>query len=206
MTRLFEDSRKLILDKIKDGVCAFEVGRPTCLSTDWSKDSIGFILQQKTCSCDIHDAPLCCPDGWRLVLAGSHFTLPAESRYAPIEGEALAVTYGLEKCRLCVMACPNLIVAVDHAPLVKLFGGRSLNDIPNPRLLRLKEKTLPFSYSIKHVPGVANKGPDSLSRDPVTPAEAACDLEATIHACIGLDWICLTTTHVLQDILAVLHK
>ena len=23
---------------------------------------------------------------------------------------------------------------------------------------------------------------------------------------IGLDWICLTTTHVLQDILAVLHK
>ena len=95
--------------------------------------------------------PWCCPDGWRLVLAGSRFTLLALSRYAPIEGEALAVTYGLEKCRLYVMGCPNLIVAVDHASLVKLLGDWSLNDIPNPRLLRLKEKTLPFSYSIKHV-------------------------------------------------------
>ena len=35
----------------------FGYGRPTCLSTDWSKNGIGFIQQQKTYSCDIHDAP-----------------------------------------------------------------------------------------------------------------------------------------------------
>ena len=28
----------------------------------------------------------------------------------------------------------------------------------------------------------------------------------SIYFYIELDWICLTTTHVLQDILAVLHK
>ena len=32
---------------------------------------------------------------------------------------------------------------------------------------------------------------------------AACSAE---QVWIGLDWICLATTHVLQDILAVLHK
>ena len=31
-------------------------------------------------------------------------------------------------------------------------------------------------------------------------------LPCRISKWIGLDWICLTTTHVLQDILAVLHK
>ena len=74
------------------------------------------------------------------------------------------------------MRCPNLIVAVDHAPLVKLLGNWSLNDIPNPRLLCLKN--LPVRYSIKHVPRIANKGPDSLSRHSVILAEDAGDLEA----------------------------
>ncbi len=102
------------------------------------------------------------------MLAGSRFTSPAESRYAPIEGEALAVTYALEKCRQYIMGCPDLTIVVDHAPLVKLLGDRSLHDISNPRLLRLKEKTLLYNYTIKHIPGVNNKGPDALSRKPVS--------------------------------------
>ena len=48
---------------------------------------------------------------------------------------------GLGPCCLYVMGCPNLIVAVDHVPLVILLGDWSLNDISNSRLLRLKEKT-----------------------------------------------------------------
>ena len=39
-------------------------------------------------------------DGWCFVLTGSRFTLLAESCYTPIKGEALVVTYGLEKCPL----------------------------------------------------------------------------------------------------------
>ena len=42
------------------------------------------------------------------------------------------------------MGCPNLIVAVDNAPLVKPLGDWSLNDVPNSHLLHLKEETLPF--------------------------------------------------------------
>ena len=73
---------------------------------------------------------------------GSRFTRPAESRYAPVEGEALAVVYSLDKAKHFVLGCSDLIVAVDHKPLLKIFGDRSLADIPNPRLRNLKEKTL----------------------------------------------------------------
>jgi len=168
LSAAFEESRQQILQRIKHGVHTFEVGKSTCLSTDWSKEGVGFILQQKSCTCNMELAPLCCNDGWQLVLAGSRFTTPAESRYAPVEGEALAVTYALEKCRQYIMGCPDLTIVVDHAPLVKLLGDRSLHDISNPRLLRLKEKTLLYNYTIKHIPGVNNKGPDALSRKPVS--------------------------------------
>ena len=185
LTKLFEASRTAISQKIQDGVRTFEIDRPTCLSTDWSQQGIGFTLQQKICICDIKAAPLCCPDGWKLVLAGSRFTSAAESRYAPVEGEALAVTYGLEKCRLYIAGCHDLIVAVDHAPLVKLLSDRHLNDIPNPRLLRLKEKTLNFTYNITHVPGVKNKGPDALSRYPVAQPDEVSEIEARVIASIS---------------------
>jgi len=69
---------------------------------------------------------------------GSRFTHPAESRYAPIEVEALAVADALDKARHFVLECCDLIIAVDHKPLLKLFGDRSLEDIPNMRLRNLK--------------------------------------------------------------------
>ena len=45
-------------------------------------------------------------------------------------------------------------------------------------------RRLPFRYSIKHVPRVANKGPDSLSHHSVILAEDAGDLEASVHASV----------------------
>ena len=106
-----------------------------------------------------------------MTLVGSRFTSSAESRYAPIEGEALAVVDALEKSRHFVLGCDNLIIAVDHKPLVKVFGDRSLHDIENPRLRNLKEKTLRFRFRIVHVPGARNAAADSVSRNPVGVSE-----------------------------------
>jgi hypothetical protein len=47
-----------------------------------------------------------------------------------------------------------------------VLGDRHLEDIPNPRLLNLKEKTLRFKFSLVHVPGSKNKSPDAASRYP----------------------------------------
>ena len=43
---LFQKSRNDILDKIAEGVKMFEIGRPTCLATDWSKTGVGYFLYQ----------------------------------------------------------------------------------------------------------------------------------------------------------------
>lgn len=104
-------------------------------------------------------------------MVGSRFTHPAESRYAPIEGEALAVADALDKARHFVLGCSNLTVAVDHRPLVKIFGDRSLEDIPNTRLRNIKERTLKYRFKMVHIPGVKNKASDALSRHPTGPVQ-----------------------------------
>ena len=104
-------AKEKIIEAVTDGVKYFEMGRQTCLATDWSKQGIGFFLMQKWCKCvKIH--PSCCPGGWKLVLAGGRFTKPAESRYSPVEGELLAVADALYKARHFILGCDNLVQGV----------------------------------------------------------------------------------------------
>ena len=161
----FEKSKNEIVQLVKEGVSTFDVKKTTCLAPDWSKQGMGFLLLQKYCLCPLTKAPVCCPEGWRLVFAGSRFCTEAESRYAPIEGEASAIAWSLNKCRMYVMGCPNLIVVTDHAPLLGIFSNRDLSKINNPRLLKLKEKTLFYRFSIQHCPGKWHRGSDAVSRN-----------------------------------------
>lgn len=162
---LFEESKQLIIDEIQEGVTIFDKSKPTCLATDWSKTGIGFWLSQKHCRCPKIE-PFCCKTGWKITLVGSRFTHPAESRYAPIEGEALAVADALDKARYFVLGCSDLFLAVDHKPLLKILGDRSLEAIPNTRLRNLKEKTLRYKFRIVHIPGTKHKAADATSRSP----------------------------------------
>jgi hypothetical protein len=160
----------------------FGKSKPTCLATDWSKDGIGFWLFQKHCKCS-PTKPFCCKTGWRVTLVGSRFTSGAESRYAPVEGEALAVVDALDKARHFTLGCTNLVIAVDHKPLLKVFGDRSLNDIPNPRLRNLKEKSLRYRFTIVHIPGIRHAAADALSRHPkgaANPLPLPDDMAATL--------------------------
>ena len=165
MDELFERSKAEIVHLIQEGVKAFEKNRPTCLATDWSRTGMGFTLTQKHCNCKII-TPECGNGHWKIVLMGSRFAKEAESRYAPIEGEALAVVYGLQCCKMFVLGHPSLIITVDHKPLIKILNNRSMDSIENPRLLRIKEKTLLYQYDIIHVPGKSNAAPDAASRYP----------------------------------------
>ena len=174
----FQESKKKIVKEINKGVRIFDKSRPTCLATDWSKTGIGFWLFQKHCSC--HDPKtFCCQSGWQITLVGSRFTQAAESRYAPVEGEALAVVYALDKARYFVLGCPDLTIAVDHKPLLKLFGDRALEDIPNSRLRNLKEKTLRYRFRMTHIPGIKHHVADGLSRHPVKCIESSNQPEST---------------------------
>ena len=167
---LFNESKDVIIREIDEGVRIFNKSKPTCLATDWSKTGIGFWLFQKHCSCSKQE-PFCCRTGWKVTLVGSRFTHAAESRYAPIEGEALAVADALDKARYFVLGCDNLFVAVDHKPLLKILGDRSLEDLPNSRLRNLKEKTLRYRFRIIHIPGIKHRAADCVSRHPASDPE-----------------------------------
>ena len=165
LEKAFSDSKEAIVDAIHKGVEIFDITKPTCLRPDWSARGIGYFLLQQHCECS-SGMPDCCPDGWRITLAGSRFLCGAEQRYAPIEGEALAVAWGLEQTRYFTQGCPKLLVVTDHKPLAKIFGDRTLDEIPNTRLFRLKQRTLPWSFQIAYLPGKTNHAADAASRNP----------------------------------------
>jgi hypothetical protein len=163
LNALFQRSKERIAEEVIHGIKSFELGRETCLATDWSKTGLGFFLTQKYCPCTAI-RPDCCPGGWKVCLVGSRFTSPAESRYAPVEGECLAIADGLKKTRYFTLGCDRLTVATDHKPLLGVLGDKKLEDIDNPRLLKLKEKTLAWTFKMVHVAGKVHVGPDVMSR------------------------------------------
>ena len=83
-----------------------------------------------------------------------------------MEGEALAVAWRLEQTRYFTQGCDNLIVVTDHKPLVKILGDRTLDEITNTRLFRIKQRTLPWRFEIHHLPGKTNHAADATSRHP----------------------------------------
>ena len=183
----FEQSKIELIKAIEHGVRIFDPLHKTCLTPDWSKTGIGYWLRQKYCSCS-SDTPDCCNTGWRITLAGSRFLKNAEQRYAPIEGEALAIAWSLEDSKFFTLGCDNLIITTDHKPLVKILGDRSLDEISNSRIFRLKQRTLPWGFKTIHLPGKKIPASDATSRNPAIStfeAHTAEWLTDTTQNCIG---------------------
>lgn len=143
----------------------FDPRRPTTLSTDASRlKGLGFVLRQQQ------------EDGtWRVIQAGSRFLTPTESRYATIELEATAVVWAMMKCRIFLAGLPSFQVITDHKPLIPIINSKTLDEIDNPRLQRLKMRMGDIGpFTASWVPGSQHKAADALSRSP-TEAVAADD-------------------------------
>lgn len=177
----FANSKLELINAIKDGVRIFDSTRRTCLTPDWSKSGIGYWLRQKHCNC-ASLTPDCCDHGWKITLAGSRFLRSAEQRYAPVEGEALAVAWALEDTKFFTLGCDDLIVCTDHKPLVKIFGDRSLDEITNTRIFRLKQRTLSWRFRVVHVPGKLIPASDAFSRHPA-PSESTLADDTPLDHC-----------------------
>ena len=56
----------------------------------------------------------------------------------------------------------------------QIFGDRTLDEISNSRLFRLKQRTLPWRFQIVHRPGKANSAADAASRYPSYSTRLTC--------------------------------
>ena len=55
LTALFDNAKRVIVEKVKDGVESFEIGLTSMITTDYSKEGVGYFLQQKYCKCPVAD-------------------------------------------------------------------------------------------------------------------------------------------------------
>ena len=102
--------------------------------SDWSKRGSGFTLYEVTCDCaknwDTENEEgiikiLCCPNDWRMIMAGGRFNSETEAGYAPVEGELLGIASALHKSRYFVSGHPNVTIITDHRPIVNLLQNRT---------------------------------------------------------------------------------
>ena len=183
--REFEQVKKLLTSN--PILKPFDIALPTKLLTDASKlHGLGFALIQEG------------KDGTkRLVKCGSTGLDDTQKRYAVIELEALAVQYALEKCDYFVRGSPEIVVMTDHKPL-KGIWNHELCEVNNPRLLRLRLKTLQYNVKIEWTEGKTHYIADALSRYPIFNPEAGCkELDnAHVYICrrmaIRTPWVALT--------------
>ena len=107
-----------------------------------------------------------------MVQAGSSFLSDAEARYAVIELEALSVARAVRKCRLFLCGLPLFQILTDHRPLVPILNSKTLDEIENPRLQRLRMKIGEVgAYTASWTAGPEHGAPDALSRAPVQDPE-----------------------------------
>ena len=86
-----------------ESIKTFDINKRICLQEERSKEGIGYLLLQQHCSCPPTSALIYCPDGWRLVLAGSQITTEPENRYVPTEVECLAISWSINNARMFIL-------------------------------------------------------------------------------------------------------
>lgn len=102
--------------------------------------------------------------GGREVISYNSRTLSeSEKRYAPIELEALAITWACEKNYINGI---HVTIETDHKPWLHLLKTKAIDTL-TPRLQKFRMRLMKYSYDIKYVKGSDQKVSDCLSRSPV---------------------------------------
>ena len=92
------------------------------------------------------------------------FCKPAERNYSPIEREATDIVRGLKDTKYYTLGCRDLWVTTDYQPLFGVLGDKSLVDIDNKRLARIKEKLMWWRLQVVYNPGKTQNAADAISR------------------------------------------
>ncbi|UYV67706.1 K02A2.6-like, partial [Cordylochernes scorpioides] len=139
-------------------LAAYDVRKPTMVSSDASSYGLGAVLKQEG------------KNGiWRPVAYSSRTMTPTEKRYAQIEKEALAITWACERFQDFLLG-KRFRIETDHKPLIPLFSTKELSSL-TPRLQRFRMRMMRFGFEIVHIPGKELLDADALSRQPLLTTE-----------------------------------
>lgn len=127
----------------------FDPNKEIKISSDASSFGLGAVLLQR------HD------NEWMPVAYASRVMSDAETRYAQIEKEMLAISFACEHFHQYIFG-QVVEVETDHKPLVSIFK-KSLNDCPL-RLQRLLLRVQKYDLRIGYTPGKFMHTADALSR------------------------------------------
>lgn len=127
----------------------FDPNKEIKISSDASSFGLGAVLLQR------HD------NEWMSVAYASRVMSDAETRYAQIEKEMLAISFACEHFHQYIFG-QVVEVETDHKPLVSIFK-KSLNDCPL-RLQRLLLRVQKYDLRIGYTPGKFMHTADTLSR------------------------------------------
>ena len=147
-----------IFNNVKDRICAqttlsyYDPKKKTTVQVDASGRGLGATLLQD-------DKP---------IAFASKTLSPAETRYANIEREMLAVVFGCERFHNYVFAT-RFIVQSDHKPL-EMITRKNLFAAPT-RLQRMLLRVQPYDFKLIYKPGKEMLIADALSRQPLDASE-----------------------------------
>ena len=130
---LFLELKLATIYKIENGITIFD-------KTNFKLVKKWFRLLNSAKTLCLPTNPFSCKTGWKATLVVYKSTSKAESRYAPIEDEAIAVVDVLDEAAYFVLNCTDLMICIDYKPLLKVFADQSPNGIPNPSSIALKRK------------------------------------------------------------------
>ena len=111
---MFEKAKRVIAEKVEEGVRLFEPDIHTGLLKDWCQEGIGHNRCQKHCDCPLPQGqkgektppadPNCCKTGWKVCSVGSRFCNSAEANYSPTDGEFMGLVDALDKTAYFTLA------------------------------------------------------------------------------------------------------
>ena len=162
---VFENLKSIVANDMT--LAYYDRTKPVELQTDYSQSGLGAALVQ---------------DG-RPIQFASKALSDAEKNYAPIEGEMLAVTYGIKKFHHYLYG-RKFVVKSDHKPL-QYIHRKNLSLAP-PRLRGMLMSIIQYDYQIVHVPGKYLVMPDAMSRLSQADFDEMPGLRVQIHSLVDV--------------------
>ena len=133
------------------GLNHFDISWPTQLVTDASRlHGLGFALMQSKAGAT------------KVIQCGSRSLSQTEKNYSTLELELTAIVWAVQKCQYFLKGIDTFDVVTDHRPLVGIFQ-KTLPQIDNARITRLREKISDYAFNVKWVVGKDNFIADALS-------------------------------------------